>query len=109
VVRCQPGCILVSRQGTVKFIDCDWKYVSEVAPSRKETGPRPRPVWDTVATRVKALLAEVRLASRRPFSRVVVQWDARARRIISGLSWRSAEDSIIGESRDLLQRLALAC
>lgn len=34
------------------------KYVSEVAPSRKETGPRPRPVLDTVATRVEALLAD---------------------------------------------------
>ena len=34
------------------------KYVSEVAPSRKETRPRSRPVWDTVATRVEALLAD---------------------------------------------------
>ena len=27
--RCQPGCILVSRQGTVKFIDCDSFQVSD--------------------------------------------------------------------------------
>jgi len=34
------------------------KYVREVAPSRKDTAPRPRPVWETVATRVEALLAD---------------------------------------------------
>jgi transposase len=32
------------------------KYVAEAAPCRKETGPRPRPVWDKVAARVEALL-----------------------------------------------------
>lgn len=34
------------------------KYVREAAPSRKETAPRPRPVWDAVAARVEALLAD---------------------------------------------------
>ncbi len=34
------------------------KYVGEAAPRRKETGPRPRPVWETVAARVQALLTE---------------------------------------------------
>jgi transposase len=34
------------------------KYVREVAPQRKETGPRPRPVWDAVGPRVEALLTE---------------------------------------------------
>src|SRR2546427_8923034 len=35
------------------------KYVDQAAPTRKlEAGPRPRPVWDAVADRVQALLAE---------------------------------------------------
>ena len=35
------------------------KYLDQAMPVRKaEAGPRPRPVWDTVATRVEALLAE---------------------------------------------------
>ena len=34
------------------------KYVSEAAPRRKETGPRARPVWDAVRTRVETLLTE---------------------------------------------------
>ena len=35
------------------------KYVDQALPVRKaEAGPRPRPVWDTVATRVEALLAD---------------------------------------------------
>jgi predicted transcriptional regulator len=35
------------------------KYVDQAMPVRKaEAGPRPRPVWDTVATRVEALLAD---------------------------------------------------
>ena len=35
------------------------KYVDQAAPVRKlEAGPRPRPVWDAVAGRVQALLAE---------------------------------------------------
>jgi integrase len=35
------------------------KYVDQAAPVRKlEVGPRPRPVWDAVAGRVQALLAE---------------------------------------------------
>jgi transposase len=34
------------------------KYVGEAAPRRKETGPRARPVWDTVQARVEMLLAE---------------------------------------------------
>jgi predicted transcriptional regulator len=35
------------------------KYVAQAAPTRKlETAPRPRPVWDAVAERVQALLAE---------------------------------------------------
>ena len=35
------------------------KYVDQAAPVRKlEAGPRPRPVWDVVAGRVQALLAE---------------------------------------------------
>ena len=35
------------------------KYVDQAAPVRKlEAGPRPRPVWDVVAGRVEALLAE---------------------------------------------------
>ena len=35
------------------------KYVDQAMPVRKaEVGPRPRPVWDTVATRVEALLAD---------------------------------------------------
>jgi len=34
------------------------KYVAEAAPIRKETGPRPRPVWAVVGKRVEALLAE---------------------------------------------------
>jgi DNA replication protein DnaC/predicted transcriptional regulator len=35
------------------------KYVDQAAPTRKlETAPRPRPVWDAVAERVQALLAE---------------------------------------------------
>lgn len=35
------------------------KYVDQAMPVRKvEAGPRPRPVWDTVAVRVQALLTE---------------------------------------------------
>src|SRR6266436_5869973 len=35
------------------------KYVDQAVPTRKlEAGPRPRPVWDAVAGRVQALLAE---------------------------------------------------
>ncbi len=35
------------------------KYVDQAAPTRKvDTAPRPRPVWDAVAERVQALLAE---------------------------------------------------
>jgi len=34
------------------------KYVSEAAPSRKETVPRLRPVWSAVAPRMEALLVE---------------------------------------------------
>jgi transposase len=35
------------------------KYVEQAMPLRKEeAGPRPRPVWDAVATRVQALLAD---------------------------------------------------
>lgn len=35
------------------------KYVGQAAPGRKpEAGPRPRPVWDAVAERVQALLAD---------------------------------------------------
>lgn len=34
------------------------KYMREAAPQRKETGPRPRPVWDAVGPRIEALLAE---------------------------------------------------
>jgi hypothetical protein len=35
------------------------KYVDEAVPTRKlEAEPRPRPVWDAVAARVEALLAE---------------------------------------------------
>ena len=32
------------------------KYVAQAAPCRKESGPRPRPVWDKVGARVEALL-----------------------------------------------------
>ncbi len=34
------------------------KYVGEAAPRRKETGPRARPVWAAVQTRVETLLTE---------------------------------------------------
>ena len=34
------------------------KYVDQAAPIRRETAARPRPVWDAVAERVQALLAE---------------------------------------------------
>ena len=34
------------------------KYVGEAAPRRKESGPRARPVWAAVQTRVETLLAE---------------------------------------------------
>jgi transposase len=34
------------------------KYVREAAPQRKDTGPRPRPVWDLVGPQVEALLVE---------------------------------------------------
>ena len=35
------------------------KYLGQAAPARKtEAGPRPRPVWDAVAGRVQAVLAE---------------------------------------------------
>jgi transposase len=34
------------------------KYVGEAAPRRKETGPRARPVWEAVQTRVETLLTE---------------------------------------------------
>ena len=35
------------------------KYVDQAMPVPKaEVGPRPRPVWDTVATRVQTLLAD---------------------------------------------------
>ena len=34
------------------------KYLDEVVPGPKATAPRPRPVWDAVAERVQALLAE---------------------------------------------------
>ena len=34
------------------------KYLTESIPIRKETQPRARPVWDTVRTRLEALLAE---------------------------------------------------
>jgi hypothetical protein len=34
------------------------KYVRQVGPQRKDTRPRPRPVWDAVGPRVAALLAE---------------------------------------------------
>jgi predicted transcriptional regulator len=35
------------------------KYVGQAAPVRTaEAGPRPRPVWDAVAERVQALLAD---------------------------------------------------
>jgi predicted RNA-binding protein with PUA-like domain len=34
------------------------KYLDQEAPTRKEAAPRPRPVWDAVAARVQALLAE---------------------------------------------------
>jgi transposase len=34
------------------------RYVGQAAPVRSEAGPRPRPVWDAVATRVQALLVE---------------------------------------------------
>jgi transposase len=34
------------------------KYVEEAVPIRKESAPRPRPVWDKVSARVDALLAE---------------------------------------------------
>jgi transposase len=34
------------------------KYVGEAAPRRKETGPRARPVWAAIQTRVETLLTE---------------------------------------------------
>src|SRR5262249_43357702 len=34
------------------------KYVEEPVPVRKETGPRPRPVWEKVGARIEALLGE---------------------------------------------------
>ena len=34
------------------------KYLDEPAPTRQEASPRPRPVWDAIAERVQALLAE---------------------------------------------------
>jgi transposase len=34
------------------------KYLTESTPRRKETQPRPRPVWDTVRERVEGLLTE---------------------------------------------------
>jgi transposase len=34
------------------------KYVEEAVPVRKESAPRPRPVWDAVGPRVETLLAE---------------------------------------------------
>lgn len=34
------------------------KYVEESIPLRKETGPRPRPVWEKVGPRLEALLGE---------------------------------------------------
>ncbi len=34
------------------------KYLDQAAPVRTEAAPRPRPVWDEVAARVQALLAE---------------------------------------------------
>jgi transposase len=34
------------------------KYLTDAVPKRKETEPRPRPVWEAVRVRVEALLAE---------------------------------------------------
>jgi transposase len=34
------------------------KYVEEAVPMRKESAPRPRPVWEKVSARVETLLAE---------------------------------------------------
>ncbi len=34
------------------------KYLEQAAPVRTESAPRPRPVWDAVATRLQALLAD---------------------------------------------------
>ena len=34
------------------------KYLTESIPIRKETQPRPRPVWETVRERVETLLEE---------------------------------------------------
>ena len=34
------------------------KYLDQAVPVRKEARPRPRPVWEAVAARVQALLAE---------------------------------------------------
>ena len=34
------------------------KYVEQAAPVRTEAAPRPRPVWDTVAARVQAVLVD---------------------------------------------------
>ena len=34
------------------------KYLDQAVPSRKLATPRPRPVWDAVAERVQALLAD---------------------------------------------------
>ena len=48
------------------------KYVGQAAPVRKaEAGPRPRPVWDAVAARVQALLADS------------VRWTGGQRRLIA--------------------------
>jgi predicted transcriptional regulator len=34
------------------------KYMDQAAPTRKERAPRPRPVWDAIAERVQAVLAD---------------------------------------------------
>jgi transposase len=34
------------------------KYMDQAAPTRKEGAPRPRPVWDAIAERVQAVLAD---------------------------------------------------
>ncbi len=40
------------------------KYVQEAVPVRKETAPRARPVWEKVAPRIGALLADSRVRVR---------------------------------------------
>lgn len=69
------------------------KYVDQAMPVRKaETGPRPRPVWEAVATRLHAMLvAEGKQVGVTVIKTAVAEWRRQRREVFVPLTYRPGD------------------